>query len=102
MRRIILTTGLVGAMLVFASVDKAQEEGPARSQQITVQGTGFFTKDSQENGINQHSTDTGGVLLNYRFFFNRWVGVEASYGYNRNTLQNFTPLGEFGLQSNVH
>ena len=101
MRRSYLVAGVL-AMLVFASVGKAQEEGPARSQQITVQGTGFFTKDSQGNGISQHSTDTGGVLLNYRIFFNRWLGAEASYGYNRNTLQNITSLGNLGLQSNVH
>jgi len=102
MRRSILISGFVGAMLVFASVGKAQEEGPTRSQEITVQGTGFFTKDSQGNGISQHSTDTGGVLLNYRFYFNRWLGAEASYGYNRNTLQNFTPSGTLALQSNMH
>jgi len=94
-------TGVLGAMLVFGSVGKAQE-GPSRSQEITVQGTGFFTTDSQGNGMSQHSTDTGGVLLNYRFYFNRWLGVEASYGYDRNTLQNVTPIGELGLQSNVH
>jgi hypothetical protein len=31
-----------------------------RWQEISVQGTGFFTKDSSGDGINQHATDTGG------------------------------------------
>jgi len=40
--------------------------------------------------------------VNYRFHINGWLGAEASYGYNRNTQQNFTPSGNFGIQSNVH
>ena len=70
--------------------------------EIAVQGTGFFTKDSQQNGTLQHSTNTGGFLVNYRFHINGWLAAEASYGYDRNTQQNFTPSGNFGVQTNVH
>ena len=95
-----LVSGLLGAVLLLASSARAQE-GFLRHE-VGVQGTGFFTKDSQQNGTLQHSTDTGGFLVNYRFHFNGWLGAEASYGYNRNTQQNFTPSGNFGIQSNVH
>ena len=70
--------------------------------EIGVQGTGFFTKDSQQNGTREHSTNTGGFLVNYRFHINGWLAAEASYGYDRNTQQNFTPSGDFGIQANIH
>jgi opacity protein-like surface antigen len=97
----ILVSGLLGAVLLLASSAKAQEDGFMRHE-IDVQGTGFFTKNSQQNGTLQHSTNTGGFLVNYRFHINGWLAAEASYGYNRNTQQNFTPSGNFGVQTNVH
>ncbi len=95
-----LVSGLLGTFLLLASSARAQE-GFSRHE-VGVQGTGIFTKDSNQNGTLQHSTDTGGFLVNYRFHFNGWLGAEASYGYDRNTQQNFTPSGNFGIESNVH
>jgi opacity protein-like surface antigen len=97
----LLASGLLGAVLLLASSASAQEGGFLRNE-VGVQGTGFFTKDSQQNGTLQHSTNTGGFLLNYRFHINGWLAAEASYGYDRNTQQNFTPSGDFGIQANVH
>jgi opacity protein-like surface antigen len=97
----ILISGLLAAVLLVAASAKAQDSEFTRSE-VGVQGTGFFTKDSQENGTFQHSTNTGGFLLNYRFHINRWLAAEASYGYDRNTQQSFTPNGNFGIQSNIH
>ena len=94
-----LVSGLLGVALLLASTARAQD---FVRNDFSVQGTGFFTKDSQQNGALQHSTDTGGVLANYRFHFNSWLAAEASYGYQRNTQQNFIPGGEFGIQANVH
>src|ERR1700724_3246302 len=98
MIRKLLAAAMLG-MLVTASATMAQE---GHWQEIGVQGTGFFTKDSSGNGINQHATDTGGFLLSYRYHFNRWLAADASYGYARNTQQNFTSSGPFGVQANVH
>src|SRR3984893_3434298 len=95
-----LVAGLLGAILLLASLARAQDEFPRH--EIGVQGTGFLTKDSQQNGTLQHSTDTGGFLVNYRFHINRWLAAEAGYGYARNTQQNFTSSGNFGINSNVH
>jgi len=96
-RKIVVATIL--GVLMCASGAIAQE---GRWQEISVQGTGFFTKDSSGNGINQHATDTGGFLLSYRYHFNRWLAADASYGYARNTQQNFTSSSQFGVQANVH
>ncbi len=95
-----LVSGLLGAVLLLASSARAQEG--VLHHEVSVQGTGFFTKDSLQNGTLQHSTNTGGFLVNYRFHLNGWLAAEASYGYDRNTQLNFTPSGNSGVQSNVH
>jgi opacity protein-like surface antigen len=73
-----------------------------KRNEVSVQGTGFFTKDSENNGLTQHTTDSGGLLTSYRFHFNRWLAADASYGYTRNTQQAVTTAGAFNIQSNVH
>ena len=88
--------------LLFSSAAFAQEGSAWSHGEVSVQGTGFFTKDSSGNGISQHSTDTGGFLVGYRYHFNRWLAAEANYGYDRNTQQNFTAGGPFNVQANVH
>src|ERR1700732_267767 len=95
-----ITVAVVLGILFSASGAMAQE---GRWQEIGVQGTGLFTKDSSGNGVNQHATDTGGFLLSYRYryHFNRWLAADASYGYARNTQQNFTSSGPFSVQANV-
>ena len=88
--------------LLFSSAAFAQEGSAWSHGEVSVQGTGFFTKDSNGNGISQHSTDTGGFLVGYRYHFNRWFAAEANYGYDRDTQQNFTAGGPFNIQANVH
>src|SRR5438309_8060712 len=95
-RKLVVATVL--GVLVSASGAMAQE---GHWQEISVQGTGFFTKDSSGNGINQHATDTGGFLISYRYHFNNWLAADASYGYIRNTQQNFTSAGALNVQANV-
>ena len=86
------------AILSSASAATAQEE----RQEIGVQGTGFFTKDSSESGIHQRATDTGGFVLSYRYHFNRWLAADASYGYDRNTQRNATSTSRLNVQADVH
>ena len=96
-RKIIVA--MVFGVLVNASSAMAQERP---WQEISVQGTGFYTKDSSGNGIDQHATDAGGFLLSYRYHFNRWLAADGSYGYARNTQQNFSSSGPLSVQANVH
>ena len=91
------TTMLVGIMALVSITAVAQEN---RSE-ISVQGTGFFTKDAAGNGVSERANDTGGFLLGYRYNFNRWLAAEANYGYDRNTQFYFggTPAR---VQSDIH
>jgi len=95
-----LVAGILGAVLLLASSARAKDEFPRH--EIGVQGTGFFTKDSQQNGTLQHSTDTGGFLVNYRFHINRWLAAEGDYGFDRNTQKYFGSFGESRVQADVH
>src|ERR1700674_1338793 len=96
-RRLLLAVMVPG--LLIPALAAAQDEP---RQEIAVQGTGLFTKDSSGSGINQHATDTGGFLVSYRYHFNRWLAADASYGYARNTQQNFGSSGPIGVPANVH
>lgn len=96
-RKLLLGVMLPG--LLIPGLAAAQDE-PRR--EIAVQGTGFFTKDSNGNGINQHATDTGGFLVSYRYHFNRWLAADATYGYAHNTQENLTSTGAFNIDTNVH
>jgi len=98
MIRKVVVAAILG-ILVTASGAMAQE---GRWQEIGVQGTGFFTKDSSGNGINQHAAAAGGFLVSYRYHFNRWLAADASYGYARNTQQDFSSAGPTSVQANVH
>jgi opacity protein-like surface antigen len=96
-----LVSALLGALLLCPSAARAQESRWRGRNEVSVQGTGFFTKDSQGNGMTQHSTDTGGFLISYRYHFYRWLGADATYGYARNTQQNFASGGASDVQANV-
>jgi opacity protein-like surface antigen len=94
--------GFAALSLLSASAAFAQE-GPAWPHgEVSLQGTGFFTKDTQNNGTSQHSTNTGGFLVGYRYHFNRWIAAEADYGYARNTQESFTSSGPSNVQANTH
>ncbi len=99
MRGKIITNGMLALVLLSASSALAEEE---QRHEFSVQGTGFFTKDSADHGINYHSTNTGGVLAGYRLYLNRWLALDTAYGYNRNTQQSFSFAGPTAVQSNVH
>jgi opacity protein-like surface antigen len=89
---------VVVSILALLSVAAVAQD--SRSE-ISIQGTGFFTKDTGGNGIQQHATDTGGFLLGYRYNLNRWLAAEANYGYDRNTQFYFsgTPAR---VQADIH
>ena len=91
-------TATVVGILALVSVTAVAQEN--RSE-ISVQGTGFFTKDTAGNGVSQHADDTGGFLLGYRYNFNRWLGAEANYGYDRNTQFYFGGTSA-RVQSDIH
>jgi opacity protein-like surface antigen len=97
-----LVSALLGVSMLCASAAMAQESEWYGRNEASVQGTGFFTKDSQGNGFTQHSSNTGGFLISYRYHFNRWLAADATYGYARNTQENFPSGGAPDVQATVH
>jgi outer membrane immunogenic protein len=91
------TMAVVASVLLVSMNAVAQE---MRSE-ISVQGAGFFTKDSDGNGVRSQATESGGFLIGYRYDINRWIAAEGAYGYSRNT-QIYSGLTPARLQSNVH
>src|SRR5260370_17946911 len=69
---------------------------------ISLQGTGFFTRDSSGNGISRTNSDTGGFQVGYRYHINRWLSAEGDYGFGRNTQNYFGSFGESRVRSDVH
>ncbi len=89
---------LAGFAILFSLVAAAQED---RSE-IILQGTGFFTKDTNGQGISRTTTDTGGFQVGYRYNVSRWLAAEGNYGFDRDTQRYFGSFGESRIQANTH
>ena len=96
MERTTIKIASIVSMLTLAAT--AQE---SRSE-IALQGSGLFTQDASGHGITRHTTDTGGLLVSYRYHLNRWLSAEAADGYGRNTQKLSTSSSLYGQQANVH
>jgi opacity protein-like surface antigen len=75
----------------------AQSEEGGRSE-VSAQFFGTFVYGTNQNGIGQTSSDSGGVLATYRFFFTRHQGVEGNYAYSRSTTSYYGS----GVAANQH
>ena len=91
--------GVVTGLVLFATAAMAQVEQPS---QISLQGTGLFTKDSNAGSATQRATDSGGLLVGYSYQFNKWAGLEGNYGYSRNTQNYFGSFGQSGIRTDFH
>jgi len=78
----------------------AQEE--AGRMDFGISAIGGFPSGSSGNGVSQSGTSSGGVLATYRFFFTSHHGVEADYGYTRDTQQFNAPSGLAGVETDMH
>ena len=81
---------MIATAAVFLGVSAMAQE--SRSE-ISLQGTGFFTKDTSGHGTTERTTNTGGFLVGYRYNLTRWLAAEAVYGYDRNTQHYFGTSG---------
>ena len=90
---------LVPTLILFLSAAAAAQE--SRSE-ISVQGTGFFTRDATGNGTSYGNTESGGLLTSYRYHLKSWLSAEAVYGIDRSTAKYFTNSASFRIQSDVH
>ena len=88
---------LLGTLVLLPAF--SQEVG--RSE-VSVQALGSFVKTTNDNGIQQGATNSGGVLASYRFFFSSNHGVEVNYGYSLNTQTFGLPAGPGGVKADQH
>jgi opacity protein-like surface antigen len=93
------TAIIIMAIVALSSLQVMAQE---KRSEVSVQGTGFFTKDSNGQGVFQRGTQTGGVLGGYRYHINRWLSAEANYGWNRNSQLFSTQAGFARIQADVH
>lgn len=89
----------IAAFFAFAATAVAQVEQPS---QISFQGTGIVTRDTEVGSSSQRSTKSGGLLVGYSYQFNRWAGVEGNYGFTRNTQNYFAPTGQSSIRADIH
>jgi len=83
--------------LSFIFLAGAVATAPAFAQEVykseaSVQFFGTFVSGTWYQGVQQTATDSGGVLANYRYFFNEYNGVEINYGWAPGT-QNYFYFG---------
>ena len=72
--------GLLLAALALLSLPALAQNG---NSEVSANFTGNFQKQASGFGVTDSPTYSAGVLINYRYHFNRWSALEANYG---NTL----------------
>jgi opacity protein-like surface antigen len=95
MKRVVVIN--LGIVLCFSLAASAQEN---RSE-ISLQGTGLFTRSMTGNGVAYSATDSGGFLGTYRYHLNHWISVEGAYGYSLDT-QKYSNPSAFRIPSGIH
>lgn len=89
---------VVSSILLLSLSASAQEN---RSE-ISIQGTGLFTKSASGNGIVYTSTESGGFLGTYRYHLNHRLSLEGAYGYSQDTQKYLLASDDFRIQSGIH
>jgi len=85
-------------LICFGISSSAQEI----KNEVTVQGSGFFQKQTTASGITNEPTNSGGVMAGYRFNLKNWFAVEGDYDYFRNHQTFSGSSGTTFIPMNVH
>src|SRR5271157_3504688 len=85
-------------LVLFGISSSAQEV----RNEVTVQGSGFFNKQTTDGGITNEPTNSGGVMAGYRFNLKKWLAVEGDYDYFRNSQVFLASSGTTSIPMNVH
>jgi len=91
-------TELAIILVLFGISSWAQEF----RHEITIQGSGFFQKQTTAGGITNEATNSGGVMAGYRFNLKSWLAVEGDYDYFRNHQTFSSSSGATSIPMNVH
>ncbi len=90
--------GFALVAVLLASGAFAQEN----KYEMTVQGSGFFPKQTTKNGITSKPTASGGVVAGFRVNLNNRFAVEGDYDYGRNSEKFFVAGTATRIPVNVH
>ncbi len=85
-------------LILFAVASWAQEV----RNEVTVQASGFFQKQTTSAGITNESSNSGGVMAGYRFNLKNWLAVEGDYDYFRNHETFQVSSGTTFVPTNTH
>ena len=91
-------TALAIILVVLGISSWAQEV----RHEVTVQGSGFFKKQTTVDGITDDPTNSGGVMAGYRFNLKNWLAVEGDYDYFRNHEKFSASSSTTSIPLNVH
>ena len=92
---------LLPALVFIVSIAGSGMAQNLRSE-VSIQGTGNITKNSDNLDIPHEATKSGGFLAGYRFHLTPWFALQGDYGYTRNTQKYFDPVFGFtAIQGNV-
>ena len=96
MRRVV--TFLCSVLFLLTINATAQEGG---RMQVSLLGTGFFTKESNQRLISERVSESGGFRVGFRYNLTRWISADVDYGRNRITESYFTSTLS-RVQSDAH
>jgi hypothetical protein len=60
--------------------------------ELSASFAGNFQKQAQGQGTTDSPSDSAGLLVSYRYYFNRWSALEVNYDYT-NFTQYYSPSG---------
>ena len=89
----------LAVILIFCGIASWTQE--VRNE-VTVQGSGFFQKQTTNSGITNEPSNSGGVMAGYRFTLKKWMAIEADYDYFRNHETFLASSGKSFIPTNVH
>ena len=70
---------LVLASLLLATMPAFSQKEEGGRSEISAQFTGTFTHSSNQSGVQQSSSDSGGLLISYRFLISTHHAIEGDY-----------------------
>jgi opacity protein-like surface antigen len=70
--------------------------------EVTVESSGFFQKQTSNGGITNEATNSGGVMAGYRFNLKHWLAVEGDYDCFRNHENLLSSNATAFIPMNVH
>ena len=93
---------LVLALTIPASLSNSAAAQSLKNFDGAISVFGQFSGNTSGNGIQDHPTESAGVVVQARQTFHYWLGYEVNYGYTRFAEKYTTPTYGVQVQNNLH